>query len=283
MAASPSDGDDTCQVRGVLPITDHPSRSNSTRAKPSTAFSNSRRQAAACIRRVEHDVGLHAWKNGGESLRWRRYLPVQVRAADNRPPQPFQLDTGETEHSLLEQSTHPDLFAIRRDEGRGAGLVGGERQIESEARECNHEAVGCIVPPNLIGCQIGTGRAHAAYASLSEGGRQSAARADKFDFWDEPCHQGGGCSQEPIAWRVEGQILEAAEDFSSGEKQARLRRQDVDAAAYPGQNHLAATVSASEGSMKPALHRVSQQTGNQIRQIIEVVVHEGVEIIPNPR
>ena len=51
----------------------------------------------------------------------------------------------------------------------------------------------------------------------------------------------------------------------------------------PREHHLAAAVSASEGSMKAALHAVSQEAGNQIRQIVQVVVHEGVESIPNPR
>jgi hypothetical protein len=34
--------------------------------------------------------------------------------------------------------------------------------------------------------------------------------------------------------------------------------------------------------MKAVFHAVGQQTRNQIRQIAQVVVHEGVEIVPNP-
>ena len=112
---------------------------------------------------------------------------------------------------------------------------------------------------------------------------KAAAPPDQFGVLDEPRHQRQGRSYGPIAWRVEDQVLEAAEDFSSGEKQTRLRCQDVNAAAHPGESHLAATVPASEGSMQSAFHRVGQEARNQIRQIVQVVVHEGVEGIPNPR
>src|ERR1039458_6121317 len=89
-----------------------------------------------------------------------------MRTAEDGPPQWLQLDTGEAEHRLLEQSTHPDLFPIRRDECRESGIFGGESQIEGEAGECHHEAVGRIVAADLIGRQIGTGGAHSAYTGL---------------------------------------------------------------------------------------------------------------------
>ncbi len=41
------DADDNCHSRGMLPRTDHPSGSRSTRAKPRIAFSNNRRTHAS--------------------------------------------------------------------------------------------------------------------------------------------------------------------------------------------------------------------------------------------
>ena len=35
--------------------------------------------------------------------------------------------------------------------------------------------------------------------------------------------------------------------------------------------------------MKAAFHGIGKEARNQIRQIVQVVVHEGVEGIPNPR
>jgi hypothetical protein len=83
---------------------------------------------------------------------------VKRNASLNAPTERFKFDAGEPQDGLLEQSTHPDFFSLRRDESGRTRFLSGERQLEGELCERGHEAVCFIIPADPIDSQIGSGR-----------------------------------------------------------------------------------------------------------------------------
>jgi hypothetical protein len=71
--------------------------------------------------------------------------------------------------------------------------------------------------------------------------------------------------------------------LTSIEELADLGSRQVNAPAYPRENRIAMTVATSEVSTNPAFNGFGQQAGYQIRQIVDVVVHDGVESAPDSR
>ena len=75
---------------------------------------------------------------------------MEMNASANGPSERYKFGLGEAKDRLLEEPANPGFFPFWRDESGRSGYLSGERQLEGELGECDHEAVCRIIPTDLI-------------------------------------------------------------------------------------------------------------------------------------
>src|SRR5205809_695281 len=93
------------------------------------------------VRGVEHHISLHRRKNRLHSFRRHRHRPMEYMTWTDDPTFRNQFHCIKARHRLLEKAPHPMFVPIRLRKRCCPSFLGGQRKIEGESRECQHDGL----------------------------------------------------------------------------------------------------------------------------------------------
>ena len=95
-----------------------------------------------------------------------------------------------------------------------------------------------------------------------------------------PLHNSGDGLQcrthKAIAWRVDGQLIKSTGHQATIQQSMPLRIQDINPPAHAIEDRIPRTVAQIEAAALPDFHRVGQDLGDQIGEIVRVVLQANI-------